>query len=117
MNDVSGGDLPTDLTLKAKQTGMKQVYAHKVHYKVPLEECHDMTGEEPVGTKWLKTKVGDESDYNIRARLDAQVFNKGKLEATFAATLPWEAEKMLFSLSVIEGICYGPGWQYKMEII
>jgi len=31
-DEVAGKELPTDLTLKARQTEMKQVYAHKVYY-------------------------------------------------------------------------------------
>lgn len=33
---------------------MKQGYAHKGYYKVPLKECYYEAGEEPVGTKWLE---------------------------------------------------------------
>lgn len=71
-DDVSGKELPKELTLKARQTEMKQVYAHnKVYYNVPLQKCDDITGEEPVGTKWLEINKGDEDDYNRRARLVA----------------------------------------------
>ena len=36
-DDVSGKELPKELSLKARQTEMKQVYAHKVYYKVPIQ--------------------------------------------------------------------------------
>ena len=54
------------------------------------------------GQRWTKisrTKTpefkGDEEDYNIRARLIAQEFSRGKLETIFAARPPWEAKKTL----------------------
>jgi len=39
---------------------MKQVDAHKVYYQVPLKECYDETGDDPVGTKWFEVNNGDE---------------------------------------------------------
>jgi len=96
---------------------MEQVYAHKLWNKVPLKECYDETGQEPVGTKWLEINKGDEDNFNIRARLVAQEFTKGKLEAIFAATPPLEAKKTLLSLAVTEGIGYGDGWHYKLDFI
>lgn len=95
--------------MKARQTEMEEVYAHKVYYKVPLQECYDVTGGEPVGTKWLEINKRDEDDYIRRARLVAQELAKKKLKTIFAATPPWEAKKMLLSLSVTDGIGYGPG--------
>lgn len=68
-DDVSEKGLPKDLSMKARQTEMKQVYAHKVYRTVPLQECYDVTGEEPIGTKWLEVSKGDEDESNIK-RLD-----------------------------------------------
>ena len=116
-DDVSGKPLPKDLTVKARSKEMTEVYAHKVYDKVPIKECYDKTGQEPVGTKWLEINKGDEDNYNIRARLVAQEFTRGKLEAIFAATPPLEAKKALLSLAVTEGIGYGDGWQYKPDFI
>ena len=109
-DEISGKELPRALTVEARQKEMNEVYKHKVYCKVPLTECYEKTGAAPVGTKWLETNKGDEEHYNIRARLVAQEYTKGKLEAIFAATPPLEAKKMLLSLAVTEGIGYGPGW-------
>ena len=68
---------------------MKQVYGHRIYHKVPLKQCYDTTGKGSVGTKWLEISKGGEENYNIRARLVAQDFSKGKLEIIFAATPPW----------------------------
>lgn len=59
----------------------------------------------------------DGENHNIRARLVAQAFTKGEVEAIFAAKPPWEAKKRLFSMAVTEGIGYGPGWHYKTDFM
>ena len=52
-------ELPKDLANKARETEMKEYYSHKVYGKVPIKECHDETGGEPVGVKWLEINKGD----------------------------------------------------------
>ena len=84
-DDVTGKELPKELTVKAREAEMRQVKAHKLYDKVPVKKCWDETGEAPVGTKWLEINKGDEEEFNIRARLVAQEFTKGKLEKIFAA--------------------------------
>lgn len=116
-DDVTGKEVPKDVTMKARQAEMKQVYAHKVYDKVPLTESYEVTEEGPVGTKWLEFNKGDEEEYSIRARLVTQEYSKGKIETIVAATPPWEAKKMLLSSPVTEGIGYGPGWHYKIDFI
>ena len=76
-DDVSGKQLPKDETIKARLAEMKQVYAHNIYTKRPIQECCDKTGEGPVGTKWLEINKGDEDNLNIRARLVAQEYTKG----------------------------------------
>lgn len=116
-DDISGKPLPKELTVKARGKDMEQVYAHRRYDKVPFQECYDVTGNAPVGTEWLEVNKGDEGDYRIRARLVAQEFTKGKLEALFAAAPPLEAKKALLSLAVAEGIGYGDGLHYKIYFI
>lgn len=108
-DSLSGKELPKEVTVKARQTTMRQVYAHKFYDKVPLQRYYDATG-----TKWLEMNNEDVENYNIRARSVAQEFTKGKLENIFAAMPSWEAKKMLLSLATTEGIGYGPGWHYKI---
>ena len=96
-DDVLGKELPRDLTIKAREAEMGQVHAHGIYTKVPTKECRDKTGAEPIGTKWLEINKGDDQDPNIRARLVAQEFAKGKLNTIFAATPPLEAKKALLS--------------------
>ena len=96
-DETSGKMLPKDLTIKARAAEKTQVYAPKLYDKVPIKECYAGTGEGPVGTKWLEINKGDEEHFNISARLVAQEFTKGKLEAIFAATPPLEAKKAVIS--------------------
>ena len=84
---------------------------------MPLKECWDETGQDPVGTKWLETNKGDEENLNIRARLVAQEFASKQLKTIFAATPPWEAKKALLSMAVTEGIGWGAGWCHKIDFI
>ena len=116
-DDVSGKPLPKEATINARKKEMVEVYSHNIYTKVPIKECHDVTGEGPIGTKWLEINKGDEENVNIRARLVAQEFNQGKLTAIFAATPPLEAKKTLLSLAVTEGIGFGEGWHYKLDFI
>ena len=116
-DDISGKKLPKEATIKARQKEMTEVYAHNIYTKCPIQECYDVTGTEPVGTKWLEVNKGDEENLNIRARLVAQEFNQGKLATIFAATPPLEAKKALLSLAVTEGIGWGDGWHYKLDFI
>ena len=116
-DDVSGEKLPLKETIAARRKEMEEVYKHKIYTKKPLQECYDVTGEGPVGTKWLEVNKGDAEKLNIRARLVAQEFSKGKLSTIFAATPPLEAKKALLSLAVTEGIGYGDGWHYKLDFI
>ena len=116
-DDITGRPLPKELTIQARRDEIKQVYSHKVYTKVPEQECYDLTGEPPVGKKWIGIDKGDEDKYNIRSRLVAQEFSKGKLSTIFAATPPLEAKKALLSMAVTEGIGHGDGWCYKLELI
>ena len=86
--------------IEARQQNMTEAQAHKTYTKVPTNECHDVTGEEPVGTKWLEVNKGDEDEFDIRAQLVAQEFSQGKLGTIFASTPPVEAKKALVSLPV-----------------
>lgn len=114
---MTGKKLPNVLDTQARQTEMKQVCTHKLYDKVPLTESYEVTGEGAGGTKWLESDKGYDEDYNIRARLVAQKYSKGKSESIFASIGPWEAKTMLLSLAVKEGVGYGPGWHYKIDCI
>ena len=83
---------------------MKEFREHQVYFKVPMSECWDVTGKEPVGVKWIDINKGDEEKPKLRCRLVAQEFNPSAKDSIFAATPPLEAKKALFSMAVTEGI-------------
>ena len=56
--------------------------------------CHDETGKEPIGVRWVEANKGDDVNPNVRSRLVAMEFSYNKLNTVFAATPPWEAKKM-----------------------
>jgi hypothetical protein len=105
-DDVSGKTLCPKLVKKAREEEMKEFTKHGVYMKVPLEECYEVTGKDPIGTKWIDTNKGDESNPEIRSRLVAQEIKRDKRDDLFAATPPLEAIKMLLSLAVTEGVGY-----------
>ena len=82
---------------------------HKVCTKVPIQQCWDETGKNPISVRWLDINKGDEDNHEYRSRLVAQEIKKDKREDLFAATPPLEAKKMIFSMAVTEGIGYLQG--------
>lgn len=116
-DDVSGKELPKQLTIRARETELEYIRSMKLWSKVPIKECYEKTGAAPIGVKWIEVNKGDDLNPNIRARLVAQEFNQGKLSTIFAATPPLEAKKALMSMAVTEGIGYGAGWSYKLDFI
>ena len=79
---------------------------HKVYEKVPIQQCWDETGKNPITVRWLDINKGDEDSPEYRSRLVAQEIKRDKREDLFAATPPLEAKKMLFSMAVTEGYGY-----------
>jgi hypothetical protein len=74
----------------------------KIWHLVPIQECWDKTGKDPVTVKWVDTNKGKSSkleDIIARCRLVARDFkggDKGR-DDLFAETPPLEAKRMLFS--------------------
>ena len=40
---------------------MQEVRKHKVYDKVPIQECWDVIGKKPVGTRWVVINKGDKA--------------------------------------------------------
>ena len=108
-DDISGEPLDMEQVKEARKEEMKEFNKHEVYIKVPLQECWDETGKEPIGTRWVDTNKGDKVHPEIRPRLVAQEIKREKREYLFAATPPLEAKKWLFSFAVTEGIGYVRG--------
>ena len=108
-DDVTGKQIKTELVLKARAEQLGEVKKFNVYGKVPIQNCWNDTGKDPIGVRWLTINKGDDENPEIRCRIVAKEFNTSKREDLFAATPPLEAKKMLFSFAVTEGIGYQKG--------
>ena len=68
-------------------------------------------GGKLIDLRWIDTNKGDEVHPNIRSRFVAREIAYDKDSAMFAATPPLEANKLLYSLAVTEGVGYFEGDQ------
>ena len=100
IDDMSGHKLDTKLVLKARKEEMDKYYAHNAYDKVPIEECHRVTGKGPIGSRWIDINKGDDDNPDYRSRLVAKEINRSPSAEMFAATPPLEAKKMLFSMAM-----------------
>ncbi len=113
-DDVTGNELDPKFTVKARQEEMEQFRKHKVYEKVKEEVCWQITGKAPIGTRWIDINKGDELSPDHRSRLVAQqVKYNSKEKNKFAATPPLEAQKLLFSMAVTEGVGFTNGEREK----
>ena len=101
--------LKTDKAILARKEEIAEFKKHQVYVKVPLQECYDITGKQPLGIRWIDINKGDEEYEEYRSRLVAKEIKRDKREDLFAATPPLEALKALFSLAVTEGVGYNKG--------
>jgi hypothetical protein len=117
-DDLSGKPLDKAGVNLARAEEMEEFKRHGVYVKVPITECRQVTGKEPIGVKWIDINKGDDVNPELRSRLVAQeIKRKGSGDTIFAATPPLEAKKALFSFAVTEDIGWGKDWQYKLEFI
>ncbi len=94
---MSGEALDGEVITKAREVEMDTYKKHEVCEKVSLEECWRIAGRAPVGVKRVDTSKGDKEKPEHRCRLVAKEI-KDKREGLFAAAMPLEAKKSLFSL-------------------
>ena len=97
-DDLSGRELNSELVKIARQEEMKEFAKHQVYEKVPIKECHDKTGQNPIGTRWVDINKGDDKHPEYRSRLVAQELNQYKRDDIFAATPPLEVLRLLISI-------------------
>ena len=77
---------------------MKEFAKHQVYTKRPIKECHDKTGKDPIGTRWVDINKGDEKNPEYRSRLVAQELNQSKRDDIFAAAPPLEVLRLVISI-------------------
>jgi len=110
-DEVSGNRLNSEEVVAARLDEIKQLHSHHVYDKVPLTECWESTGRNPVKVKWIDINKGDNVNHEYRSRLVAKEIKMDKRLDLFAATPPLEAKKLFFSAAVTEGIGYDAGYQ------
>mgnify|MGYP003324710779 CR=1 FL=1 len=74
---------------------MGEFAKHEVYKKVPVEECWNVTGAAPIGTRWVDVNKGDEDNPNLRSRYVGREFNNGRMDCLLAGTPPLEAVRFL----------------------
>ena len=62
---------------KARKEELEEFRKHQVYEKVPEEECWNMTGKKPIGTRWVDVNKGYEDNPEYRSRLVAKEINTG----------------------------------------
>ena len=109
-DDVSGSELDHELVLKAREEEMEQFRKHGVYEKVKEDICWSVTGKAPIGSRWIDINKGDESNPDYRSRLVAQqIKHHSNEKKIFVATPPLEAQKLLFSMAMTEGVGFKRG--------
>ena len=101
MDDKTGIKLDPKLVETAEAEEMGYMEEIGVGEEVDESECLEVTGKQPVSTKWVRLNKGSEAEPLVRARLVARDFKvKGDdREGLFAAMPPLEAKKMLFRMA------------------
>ena len=61
-DELSNRKLDKEEVVKARLEELRQVYQHKVYRKVPIQECWDVTGKNPITVRWLGINKGDEDN-------------------------------------------------------
>ena len=103
VDDQSGGELIPKLVREARQSEIAYFKDMQVYTKVPIEECWEVTGADPISTRWVDINKGDSLCPNYRSRLVAREFNASEKPELYAATPPIEAIRLLLSKVASKG--------------
>ena len=101
--------MDTDSVIKAREEELTTFRKMGVYHKVPITECLEKTGKQPIGVKWVDVNKGDWSNPEYRSRLVAKEIKRDSRDDLFAATPPLEALKLIISMAMTEGIGYEKG--------
>ena len=98
-DDVSGRALKPHLAREAREDERRGCVESNVFTKVPIQQCWETTGEQPISTRWVDINKGDDKNPNYRSRWVGRDFKGGDKDRDdlFAATPPLEAKKLLIS--------------------
>ena len=120
VDDLSGKELDPKLVHDARKEEVSFMEGLGVWVASSRNECIEMTGKEPVTTKWVDVNKGRDGEVLIRSRLVARDF-KGKHEAhqfeVFAAMPPLEAKRLLFRMAMVEGSIGGDERRGRVKLM
>ena len=99
-DDQSGAVLLPSLVREARKSEISYFRDMRVYDKVPIQECWDVTGADPITTRWVDINKGDILCPNYRSRLVAREFNTHTTDRPewYAATPPGETLRLMLSL-------------------
>ena len=92
-DNISGEWLHPDLVKEVRKEEMIEFKKHNVYTKVPIQECLDRTGSQPVGTRWVDINKGDKVHPEYRSRLVAQEIKVDKREDCLLPRLHWRRRR------------------------
>ena len=98
-DDVSGVALDPVAAKVARKEEIDYVQMMNLYIKVPIQECTRKTGKPPISTRRIDINKGNEASPNYRSRLVAKEINTHMREDLFAATPPFEALKIILSMT------------------
>ena len=85
---MSGGDLDKEHVREARRLEMEFFDKIKVYEYKSVDECWEVIGKGPIGTRWVDTNKGDKDKPDVRSRLVAQEINTYADDDLYAATPP-----------------------------
>ena len=109
-DDVNGGYLDPAGVEEARALEMDYIHKQEVWKRVPLSQCLEEIGKQPIPLKWVDTQKGDAQNPNLRSRLvvkdiKARKSPEDQLDPAmlFSAMPPVEAVRLLTSMLVTKG--------------
>ena len=102
-DEITGAKLDPQKVFEAHRVEMEFMATLNVWDVVSVDECWAETGRAPIGTRWIDQNKGDDVRPDYRSRLVVQetrasgTIAAGDIAATFAATPPLEALRLLVS--------------------
>ena len=75
VDDVSGALLDPKMVKKARAEEIEYVRTMKLYTKVPISECLNKTGKQPIAVRWIDVNKQDTTNPLYRSRLVGKEFN------------------------------------------
>ena len=99
VDDVSGAFLDPKMVKKARADEIEYVRTMKLYTKVPISECLNRTGKQPIAVRWIDVNKQDTTNPLYRSRLIGKEFNTYNDLSLYAATPPTEALRLILHLA------------------